>query len=58
MHFWFSGEFGGGRGGVMAEFEVGVGLLLRQVELFAGYRAFKVAGVPFQGPQIGLMLWL
>ena len=57
-HIWISGEVGGGRGGVMAEFELGAGVLLRQVELFAGYRAFQVAGVPFQGPQVGLMLWL
>ena len=58
VHFWIGGEVGGGRGGLMSEFETGIGVLIKRVELYAGYRAFKVAGVPFHGPQIGAMLWL
>ncbi len=58
LHLWVSGELGGGRGGFMGEVEVGAGLLFKQFEAYAGYRAFEVAGVPFRGPQVGLMLWL
>ncbi len=40
------------------ELEGGVGAVLQRFELFAGYRAFRLAGVTFSGPELGLIVWM
>lgn len=57
MHAWFLGQAGFGPSGSSSELEVGMGVLLYRFELFAGYRRFRIVGVDFSGPELGVAAW-
>jgi hypothetical protein len=57
LHVWTMGELGANSGEFTAEWEVAAGYMLNRVELFAGYRLFRVVGVNFAGPEAGMAVW-
>lgn len=54
LHLHFIGEIGNLHGSPASELEARAGALWRNLELFAGYRYFRVAGVDFDGPEVGV----
>jgi hypothetical protein len=57
VHFWLLGQAGFGASGSSSELEAGLGMLVHRFELFAGYRRFRIVGVDFSGPELGLAAW-
>jgi hypothetical protein len=57
VHFWLLGQAGFGPSGASSELEAGLGVLLYRFELFAGYRRFRIVGVDFSGPELGVAAW-
>lgn len=57
VHFWLLGQAGFGPSGSSSELEAGLGVLLYRFEVFAGYRRFRIVGVDFSGPELGLAAW-
>ncbi|MCG8419654.1 MAG: hypothetical protein MJE77_17110 [Proteobacteria bacterium] len=57
LHFWLTGEIGDGEGGAAFEGEVGLGVLVNRFEAFVGYRHFRIVGVDFAGPEVGVIAW-
>lgn len=57
LHMWTMGELGANSGKFTAEWEIGAGYMVNRVELFAGYRLFRVVGVNFAGPEAGMAVW-
>jgi hypothetical protein len=57
VHFWLLGQAGFGPSGSSNELEAGLGVLLHRFEVFGGYRRFRIVGVDFSGPELGLAAW-
>ena len=57
VHLWMHGQASVGPSGSAAELDTGVGVLVDRFELFAGYRALRVVGLDFSGPELGLAAW-
>ena len=57
VHFWLLGQAGFGPSGSSSELEGGLGVLLHRFEVFGGYRRFRIVGVDFSGPELGLAAW-
>lgn len=57
FHLWGQGEVSFWTGTWATELEAGLGLLIERMEIFAGYRQFRLMDVKFDGPQIGVMAW-
>ena len=57
LHLWTMGELGANSNKFTAEWEVALGFLVNRVELFGGYRLFRVVGVNFDGPEAGMAVW-
>jgi hypothetical protein len=57
VHFWLLGQAGFGPSGSSTELEAGLGVLLHRFEVFGGYRRFRIVGIDFSGPELGLAAW-
>lgn len=57
VHFWLLGQAGFGPSGSSSELEAGLGVLLHRFEVFGGYRRFRIVGIDFSGPELGLAAW-
>lgn len=57
VHVWLLGQASFGPSGSASELEAGLGLLLHRFEVFGGYRRFRVVGVDFSGPELGIAAW-
>jgi hypothetical protein len=57
LHLWMHGQASFGPSGSAGELDTGVGVLIDRFELFAGYRALRIVGLDFSGPELGLAAW-
>lgn len=57
FHAWVLGEVSIGPSTWATEVEAGLGVLIHRLEIFGGYRQFRLVGVDFSGPEVGVMAW-
>lgn len=57
LHLWILGEASLGKDTWATEVEAGLGVMLHRFEVFGGYRQFRLQGVDFAGPEVGVMAW-
>jgi hypothetical protein len=57
FHAWILGEASFWTGTWTTEVEAGLGVLVERLEIFGGYRQFRITGVEFAGPEVGVMAW-
>ncbi len=57
LRVWAMGEAGANSGEFSGEIDVGAGILINRVELFAGYRGVRFVGLNFAGPVVGVAAW-
>lgn len=57
LHAWLLGEVSFWTGTWATEVEAGLGVMLHRFEVFGGYRQFRLMGVDFAGPEVGVIAW-
>jgi len=57
LHAWMLGEVSFWTDTWATELEAGLGVMLHRFEVFGGYRQFRVVGVDFAGPEVGVIAW-
>lgn len=57
LHLWLLGEASIGKDTWSTEVEAGLGVMLHRFEVFGGYRHFRLQGVDFAGPEVGVIAW-
>ncbi len=57
LRLWARAELGANSGALSGELDVGAGVMVNRVELFAGYRTVRFVGLNFGGPVVGVAAW-